>query len=84
MGKAKFVLFFDASEECLTERLLKRGETSGRADDNLESIKKRLETFRSVSVPVIKHFEQDSRVRTISSEGKLEDITLATLAVFDQ
>lgn len=36
-----FVLFFDCSESVMEQRLLKRGETSGRTDDNIESIRKR-------------------------------------------
>ncbi|KAL5486370.1 hypothetical protein EMCRGX_G018836 [Ephydatia muelleri] len=37
----KMVLFFDCSEEVCLRRLTVRGETSGRTDDNLESIRKR-------------------------------------------
>eukprot|EP00958_Prasinococcus_capsulatus_P025032 scaffold4075_cov299-Prasinococcus_capsulatus_cf.AAC.5 len=40
-----FVLFFDVPEAVMEARLLKRGETSGRSDDNLESIRKRFRTF---------------------------------------
>ena len=39
------VLFYEVSEETLTQRILKRGETSGRVDDNIESLKKRFATF---------------------------------------
>lgn len=35
------VLFFDCPEHILEERILERGKTSGRSDDNLDSIKKR-------------------------------------------
>ena len=35
------VLFFDLDEDTMKQRLLKRGETSGRADDNEEAIVKR-------------------------------------------
>merc|ERR1712243_520436 len=37
-----FVLFVDVAQEVMVERLLSRGKTSGRADDNEETIKKRL------------------------------------------
>ena len=56
--KSSAVLFFECSEQILTDRLLKRGVSSGRIDDNLESIKKRLETFRKCTEPVITHFEK--------------------------
>jgi len=35
------VLFFTTDEETMLKRLLERGKTSGRDDDNIESIKKR-------------------------------------------
>ena len=42
------VVFFECTEEVMEERLLKRGETSGRADDNSETIKKRFKTLNKV------------------------------------
>lgn len=59
---AKFVLFFDVPEEEMEKRLLKRGETSGRADDNKESIKKRFKTFVETSMPVVDYYESQGRV----------------------
>lgn len=50
------VLFFDASEETLVKRLLSRAETSGRADDNEETIKKRLVTFNTNNDQVISQY----------------------------
>lgn len=41
VGIATAVLFFSTTEEVMQERLLERGKTSGREDDNAESIKKR-------------------------------------------
>jgi UMP-CMP kinase len=59
---SKFTLFLDADEEVMQERLLNRGKTSGRSDDNLESIKKRFKTFVETSMPVVKEFEAQDRV----------------------
>lgn len=75
---AKFVLFFDCPEDEMQRRLLKRGETSGRADDNAESIKKRFKTFVETSMPVVDYFENQNRVVRISAtkhpEGVYEDV----------
>jgi len=62
VGKSRFTLFFDCPEEVMQKRLLKRGETSGRSDDNLESIKKRFKTFVDTSMPVVNNFEKEGRV----------------------
>ncbi|EPZ34857.1 UMP-CMP kinase domain-containing protein [Rozella allomycis CSF55] len=64
--KSAFVLYFDCPEEEMAARLLKRGITSGRVDDNAESIRKRFETFRKQSIPVVTKYEQDNKVRKVS------------------
>ena len=41
----------------MVERLLNRAKTSGRVDDNEETIKKRLATFHKHSEPVIEYYK---------------------------
>ena len=43
---SSLVLFFTTDEETMLSRLLDRGKTSGRDDDNIESIKKRFGELR--------------------------------------
>lgn len=49
----------------MVKRLLKRGETSGRADDNEETIKMRLETYYKATEPVIAFYESRGVVRKV-------------------
>jgi hypothetical protein len=49
----------------MLKRLLKRGETSGRIDDNAETIKKRFKTFLELSYPVVEHFRKKGKVHTV-------------------
>lgn len=49
----------------MQQRLLKRGRTSGRADDNQESIKKRFKTFVDTSMAVVDYFDKDGRVEKV-------------------
>ena len=51
------ILYFDVSDETMTERLLGRGKTSGRADDNIDTIKLRLDTFHKHSKPVVEAYK---------------------------
>lgn len=46
------VLFLDCPADVLRERLLSRGLSSGRTDDNLETANRRLETFVETTLPV--------------------------------
>ncbi|KAL7320520.1 bifunctional uridylate/adenylate kinase, variant 2 [Mucor circinelloides] len=82
--ESKFVLYFTCSEETLLERLLKRGETSGRVDDNIESIKKRFRVFKETSFPVIEAFEKKNKVRQINSEQSIEGVYNDVKKVFDE
>ncbi|KAL0136265.1 adenylate kinase-domain-containing protein [Mucor lusitanicus] len=82
--ESKFVLYFTCSEETLLERLLKRGETSGRVDDNIESIKKRFRVFKETSFPVIEAFEKKNKVRQINSEQTVEEVYNDVKKVFDE
>jgi len=65
--RARAVLFYDCPEDVMQTRLLERGKTSGRADDNAESIKKRFKTFVETSMPVVDLFEEQGRVIKIDS-----------------
>jgi UMP-CMP kinase len=71
----KFVLFLDCSEEEMIKRITKRGEEAGanrRADDNLETLKKRFNTFREQSLPVIAFYEKLGRVRRVDATKSSE------------
>jgi adenylate kinase family enzyme len=39
------VLVFEADDEVMMQRMLERGKTSGREDDNVETFKKRFRTW---------------------------------------
>ncbi|RKP13560.1 adenylate kinase-domain-containing protein [Piptocephalis cylindrospora] len=61
-------LYFECPESTMLQRLLKRGETSGRVDDNIESIRKRFSTFTNTSFPVIEYYQQQDKVLKVSCE----------------
>lgn len=50
---ATTILYFSTTEEVMVSRLLERGKTSGRDDDNVESIKKRLGKYSYLNSQLI-------------------------------
>ncbi|VDP69510.1 unnamed protein product [Echinostoma caproni] len=60
------VIAFDVSEKIMQERLLKRGQTSGRVDDNEETIKKRFHTFNESTKPVLDYYEKQNKLIRVS------------------
>jgi adenylate kinase family enzyme len=51
VAEVEAVLALDCPEEVLISRLLKRGETSGRTDDNVETARKRFHTYNEAVRP---------------------------------
>ncbi|KAF8959570.1 bifunctional uridylate/adenylate kinase, partial [Entomortierella lignicola] len=79
-----FTLYFECPEEVMLKRLIKRGETSGRADDNIESIKKRFRTFTETSYPVIEYFGKHGKVHTVSCVDSPEAVYARVKAIFNK
>jgi UMP-CMP kinase len=75
---AKLVLFFDCPEQVMESRLLERGKTSGRSDDNAESIRKRFKTFIETSMPVVDEFEKQGKVVKIDATPAPADVFQTT------
>jgi len=67
-------LFLDCPEDVMNERLLCRGKTSGRTDDNEESIKKRFKTFVETSMPVVEYFEKEGKVVKVNATGTTAEV----------
>lgn len=61
-------------ERDLIERLLTRGQTSGRSDDNLETIRKRLEVFEQKTKPVNEYYQELGKYVAIDGTGTIEEI----------
>lgn len=74
IATSSFTLFFECPEEVMLKRLLERGKTSGRADDNIESIKKRFRTFIETSYPVVEYFDKQGKVVKLSCDRTVDDV----------
>ena len=64
----------DVPEEELMIRLIKRGKDSGRADDNEETIKKRLHVYHSQTAPLIDWYKNEKKYQHINGLGTMDGI----------
>ena len=64
----------DVPEEELMVRLIKRGKDSGRADDNEETIKKRLHVYHSQTAPLIDWYKNEKKYQHINGLGTMYGI----------
>lgn len=75
------VLFYDCPESVMEERLLERGKTSGRTDDNAEAIRKRFRTYIESTMPVIDYYAKQSKVFTVDATPGPDEVFAATSAL---
>ena len=65
-------LFLECGEEIMKERIMHRGKSSGRSDDNEEVFKKRIEVYMEETVPILDYFRNKNKLYTVSAEGTKE------------
>jgi len=82
--QSSLVLFFTTDEETMLKRLLKRGETSGRDDDNIETIKKRFATYKEMTMPVIEHYEKQGKVAEVDSSHTVQEVHKVAVAAVEK
>ena len=68
------MLNIQVDEEELVKRLLERGKVSGRSDDNLETITKRIKTDNEQTTPVSDFYKKEGTCVDIKGVGSIEDI----------
>ncbi len=78
------MLDLEVPEEELMTRLIKRGQESGRADDNEETIKKRLAVYHSQTAPLIDWYKNDGTYCHINGLGTMDGIFADICAAIDK
>lgn len=73
-SKVHAVVGLEVPEEELVERMLNRGKETGRADDNLETIKNRLEVYHNQTHPLKEYYVADGSYLPINGSGNVEEI----------
>ena len=70
-------------EDELMNRLLLRGQQSGRSDDNEETIKKRLNVYNNQTSPLIDWYKRENIHHHVEGLGTVEDIFARIESVID-
>ena len=68
------VVTFDAPDGELVIRMLGRAQAEGRTDDTPDTIRKRLEVYRSETAPLISYYERQRVVTRIDATGTIQDV----------
>lgn len=69
-----FILYFDADEETMINRIMERSKTSGRNDDTIEVLQKRFNTFKQETMPIVEKYEKEGKVKTVDAMRTVEEV----------
>ena len=68
------VIGLEVPEDELIDRMIKRGQQTGRADDNPETIKNRLKVYHESTTPLRDYYIKEGKYRQINGIGSVDDI----------
>ena len=71
-------------EEVSVERLLNRGKTSGRSDDNETVIRNRLREYAEKTLPVLAFYQQRGIQHDVDSTRSIEEVNRRVVAIVEQ
>ncbi len=77
------VIGLEVPEQELIDRLVKRGQMSGRSDDNEETIKKRLDVYHNQTSPLQEFYKEKGLYKAIKGIGTIDGIFKDIKAVID-
>lgn len=83
-ANVSFVLFFDCDNETCINRCLERGKSSGRSDDNRESLEKRIQTYQLSTKPIVDLYEKTGKVRKVDASKSVELVFGHVQEIFDR
>ena len=82
--KVDIVLNLQVPEDMLIERLLNRGKISGRSDDNIETIRKRLEVYTNETAALVDFYTRKNVLHNVLGTGTIEEIASRISPIVDK
>ena len=68
------IIYFDVNIDEVVARLAKRREIEGRADDEPEAMRQRLEVYRRQTEPVVEYYRDSRRLVEINGVGEIDEV----------
>ncbi|MBO7367152.1 MAG: nucleoside monophosphate kinase, partial [Paludibacteraceae bacterium] len=72
--RVTLMLNIDVETNELVKRLLNRGKTSGRSDDNLKTIHQRIQVYETKTLPVIQFYDRQNKHHRIKGTGTMDEV----------
>ncbi len=78
------MLGLEVPKDELIIRLLKRGEETGRADDNMETIENRINVYNTQTAPVMNYYKSKGKYFPVDGIGNIVEISKSIFSIIDK
>jgi adenylate kinase len=78
------VIRLKVDEQTLINRVTKRFEAEGRADDNPEAFKKRLVAYNTQTAPLVEVYKGQGKLTEIDGMANVESVAASIAAILDR
>lgn len=79
------MILLDVDEQELINRIILRGRTSGRTDDqDIEKVNNRIKVYKEETLPVAAYYNKQGKLNTIVGQGSIDDIFNRISAVIER
>jgi adenylate kinase len=78
------VLVLEVSDPVVRERMLKRAELEGRADDTPEAIDRRLENYHEQTAPLVEWYRSRDKVAPVDGTPSVEEVWAQICSVLER
>ena len=82
--KVTIVISLEVEEEELISRILKRGEISGRSDDNRETVESRLNVYHEQTLPLRNFYLEQGKFVRVMGQGSIDEIFESITTIIDR
>jgi adenylate kinase len=82
--RVSIMISLEVPREELVKRLLKRGEETGRSDDNMETINNRIDVYERQTIPVTYYYDKMHKHVPVDGIGSIDTIFKRIVKVIDK
>lgn len=75
----QLAVYLEVAREALIERIVARGQTSGRADDTREVVERRLDVYEKHTWPLLDYYRERERLIDVNGDRPVEEVTWSVI-----
>lgn len=83
-GQINVVPFINVAQEILVNRLIKRAEIEGRADDNEETVRNRMRVYEAQTAPLLEYYQKKGLLMEVDGDRPVDIVQQELIQIIQQ